>query len=680
MSAHIIANDREPRYSAWGDPVTNLAVNPDWSGIAGASGIRAAVADSGGLLITPDIETTRGVTSLGHTGAAIPIASAWTVGQRIAIRLPAPMTRFRVGLRNVNYLADLALSGEVGVPSIHWGVAERDSLGRLTGRPAAGSVRLDTAGLTVTGAAPTLTPWLTMDLDPAETYMLSMQIETDAPVSIGAGGTLGWLVHGTDPADPAATLLGRAFTLLDMWIEWDGYAPGPTFAVIGHSLNNAGNVAPDEHPWEGEHEAWHNLVAARLGGVSYNLAVGGAWTANFETSTFKRDFFDSSGATPNYLVLFISSSDLAGGRTMTEVLESVVNIAVLYASKFPLVKTIIFTEPGRIALNGKADEQAQFDAYNAYVRNQMSLNGWIVIDAGPALSWRRDPHQLRPDLNADGEHFTVEGHRIVADLATPLMPVLGREHTYTGADVTYSTGHALDAGTRYTLVAAVSRDTSPAGYEPPRLRVQFVVGEDVTVALGPPAVDGVARLTIDTPAGMPYLGYGLIVVADGPDPLTVEQLTLVEGDYDGPTFSGATPLGLLARHAWTGTPDESPSTREERSYTWRPWSDPLAIIAYEVDRDSRTLVHDLLDGGIAVTLTKPRLESGTWRLIYATQEDARQGFDLHTEDTTYTLTDPTIHPDGITYVIAPGRAVRMTLDPDTRQVWHLEVPYQEVTP
>lgn len=105
---------------------------------------------------------------------------------------------------------------------------------------------------------------------------------------------------------------------------------------------------------------------------------------------------------------------------------------------------------------------------------------------------------------------------------------------------------------------------------------------------------------------------------------------------------------------------------------------PALVLGYETTRESRNQVHDLIDGGIAVVLIPPRPRSGELQLLYPDEADAWGALDFFAHATTYTLTDSSRPGVGMAFVIADSNGVRLELDDDTRDVWVVTVPYQEV--
>ena len=99
---------------------------------------------------------------------------------------------------------------------------------------------------------------------------------------------------------------------------------------------------------------------------------------------------------------------------------------------------------------------------------------------------------------------------------------------------------------------------------------------------------------------------------------------------------------------------------------------------YATGRDSRNVVHDLIGGGIAVSLVPPRPRSGELALLFPDEASSTRCVDLHAIPTTFELVDTDEPSVGMIYVV-DGR-VTAELDEGTLEVWIVTVSYQEVMP
>jgi hypothetical protein len=92
----------------------------------------------------------------------------------------------------------------------------------------------------------------------------------------------------------------------------------------------------------------------------------------------------------------------------------------------------------------------------------------------------------------------------------------------------------------------------------------------------------------------------------------------------------------------------------------------------------RNIVHDLIGGGIAVSLVRPRPRAGSMVLLYDTETDAFAAAALHLEETTFVLTESDPASVSMTYVVDGD--LRVSLDESSLRAWLVTVGYQEVSP
>lgn len=105
---------------------------------------------------------------------------------------------------------------------------------------------------------------------------------------------------------------------------------------------------------------------------------------------------------------------------------------------------------------------------------------------------------------------------------------------------------------------------------------------------------------------------------------------------------------------------------------------PDLVVGYETTREARTLIHDTLDGGIAVSLIPPRPRSGTLRLFYRSETAAKAAMDLHGRETSFGLESTERPTIDMSYVVTGS--VRVALDEATLDRWTVDVGYQEIAP
>lgn len=105
---------------------------------------------------------------------------------------------------------------------------------------------------------------------------------------------------------------------------------------------------------------------------------------------------------------------------------------------------------------------------------------------------------------------------------------------------------------------------------------------------------------------------------------------------------------------------------------------PDLVLGYETSRQSRNIVHELIGGGISITLVPASPRSGALQLFYIAEADAWASMALHATADSFTLADTDIPDVGMTYVLSGS--VDIALDEQTRAQWVVTVNYQEIEP
>lgn len=104
---------------------------------------------------------------------------------------------------------------------------------------------------------------------------------------------------------------------------------------------------------------------------------------------------------------------------------------------------------------------------------------------------------------------------------------------------------------------------------------------------------------------------------------------------------------------------------------------PLTILSpYGAQIRSRNVVHDLIGGGISVSLVQPRPRAGELRLLYETEAAADAALRLHYQEATFTLVESDRPTLNMTYAVDGDLAIE--LDDQTLEVWIVTIGYQEI--
>jgi len=108
-------------------------------------------------------------------------------------------------------------------------------------------------------------------------------------------------------------------------------------------------------------------------------------------------------------------------------------------------------------------------------------------------------------------------------------------------------------------------------------------------------------------------------------------------------------------------------------------TEPLTVLSpYETRWQSRNVTHDLIGGGIAISLVASRPRAGELALLYLTEAEAFAAAQLHLEETTFTLAETERPAVSMTYAVN-GQIV-CELDEETLELWIVTIGYQEVIP
>jgi len=104
-------------------------------------------------------------------------------------------------------------------------------------------------------------------------------------------------------------------------------------------------------------------------------------------------------------------------------------------------------------------------------------------------------------------------------------------------------------------------------------------------------------------------------------------------------------------------------------------TEPLFVDGYRPSRESRNIIHDLLDGSIGVSYVAPRPRSGELRLGYDNEADAFAAYNLHANETSFIYVSSDFENFAMTYAL--DGSLDMELDPTG--VWIVTVGFQELS-
>lgn len=105
---------------------------------------------------------------------------------------------------------------------------------------------------------------------------------------------------------------------------------------------------------------------------------------------------------------------------------------------------------------------------------------------------------------------------------------------------------------------------------------------------------------------------------------------------------------------------------------------PTLVTELTEEAPSGNRRHELLGGGIAMSIRGAGLRSGALSLFFPLEADAAAAVALHRAASVFTLTYPERPTLAMSYVLADGGTISRELDDETRDNWIVHVDYQEV--
>jgi len=105
---------------------------------------------------------------------------------------------------------------------------------------------------------------------------------------------------------------------------------------------------------------------------------------------------------------------------------------------------------------------------------------------------------------------------------------------------------------------------------------------------------------------------------------------------------------------------------------------PAVVDGYEASIEARSIVHVILGRADPdITMRPAGLRTGTLSLVFDSRAEAWAAVAALSIPQVLTLTDADVPEVGMSFVVAGG-ALEPRLDDETRSVWTVAVPFQEV--
>lgn len=329
--------------------------------------------------------------------------AATTGAARIPIRYNAPITRWRVHIRNVNPRYSLpARTGAVSFSGL-W-------LGAHAGNGAYTATPKQIVGPFVTAPEGTdwVSPWLTDAIGGDVERLLSFGYDApSAPWSLPGGSWRATTPMAAAQVAPAVTRQGSS--PFDVWIEAETYAGTPVIATYGDSLSSGVSATLPVY------DSTVSQYARARGALPVHYTASGDSMAGFaDPDSFKGSRW-ATLARPDACIFAMGSNDIFSGITLA-VAQAAFATAMSFVRKRISENVYLATVMPRNAVTGAQEDVRR--AYNTWLR---TLPGGArdVFDFAASIS--TDDETITPAVDADGIHLTTAGY--AANAAAIIRPV-----------------------------------------------------------------------------------------------------------------------------------------------------------------------------------------------------------------------------------------------------------------
>lgn len=378
-----IAYHREWRHGAWGR----------WYRVGGGASIPAGRESTLRGVKTVPLALTAGMDT---SDSGMPER-----GVRIPVRFNAPITRWRLHLRNFSQFSAESRTGSVALTGV-W-IADHDG----NGTPSS-IVQVAGPDSTPADGSDWVSPWITADIG-GDVDKLVMYAYTGA----GASGPLAaqsvsWqTAAATDVADPGASTERRLAIPFDVWIEASTPVDTPVVAAFGDSITSGARATMNHY------DSWLSQYCRRVGALPRHVSSHGDSMVNFLRAGYGKVERWENASAADAVIWAMGSNDI--GPTPT--LETMV-------SNFHAVKPSIERALGPVRYiatvtpRGAKWDTAQTALWNAWNDTIPSLATWEgVFDFSTAVS--DGTGALRPEFDGgDGVHPSTAGYAAMADTIT----------------------------------------------------------------------------------------------------------------------------------------------------------------------------------------------------------------------------------------------------------------------
>lgn len=337
--------------------------------------------------------------TLGQGNTDYPVTSGTS---RLPMWWGAPVSRFRVHIRNINPRENFVRTGVVTFGEGLWLGVDSTGDGQATGLK-----QIVGAFTTPENGDGWVSGWIEEELPADSKHLLSYSFTATGTVQSCEGGSWRAAGDGLVASSNTATWTRSLDAPFDIWIEAETPSTVPVVAVVGDSLS-AGTTATMpvlDSPMSQHMRAWGGLPIhyAAVGDTfnSYN-GNGGAGSEDYKKERWLHL------AKPDSVLLALGSNDLFGQA------QSLANMKTRFAQTLAWVKSAISETvflstitPRNLELGATEDVRRE---YNIWLKQQNQPGGVAraTFDFSAAIS--SDNETINAEFNGDGIHLNTAGY------------------------------------------------------------------------------------------------------------------------------------------------------------------------------------------------------------------------------------------------------------------------------
>jgi len=314
----------------------------------------------------------------------------------------APITRWKVHVRNFDYRLNTALTGTVTLTGVYFGEHDMTTTPTFAFK-ASPAPALIASGVTLVDGAEWVSPWIATPLEADKEYLLSLGFTAASGqqfyIQVGSVGTDAVNTNAGITTAPTGT--GSA--TLDVWIEAETYATTPSIAFLDDSTGSGvGATYTLRDSWPSKY------CRARKALPVHYTASGESYAAYSNTAYGKWTRWQTLDK-PDALIAGLGNNDIFQGAdlatTQARVLAVIPELKKITSTNFYWA-----TVMPRTSVTG-AQETVRRD-FNTWMRT-LPHGARDCFEVSAAVSL--DDETLNPAYDADGVHLNTAGYEAAKD-------------------------------------------------------------------------------------------------------------------------------------------------------------------------------------------------------------------------------------------------------------------------